>query len=249
MDNEDGQQPPVDTNLGISRRTVLRRGAVVGGSLVWAAPAVQSISRAALASNHGTPVDPPPPLGDCCTADAFGLRVAIPLLGIAPVTFGAANSSVVSADVGSIVPLVGGARVQATAINGNAAEQAGGPCVGTASVADINVQLQATLVTLNLSATVISTSATATCGDNCTVTGSSSIASLTLNGQTLDVPNLLSQCNVDLLGLGLVTFNRQVCNGDTLTVDAININVLGLLQVVVARSVAQGNGCACQACA
>lgn len=247
MDNENGQQSPVDTNLGISRRTVLRRGAVVGGSLVWAAPAVQSISRTALAQDNGTPVDPPPPPEDCCTADAFGLRVAIPLLNILPETFGAANGSVASVDVGTMGTV--GARVQANLINGNAVEQPGGPCVGTASVADINVQLQASLVSLNLSATVISTRATATCGDNCTVTGSSSIASLTLNGQSLDVSNLLGQCNVDLLGLGLVTFNRQVCNGDTLTVDAINIDVLGALQVVVARSVAQGDGCACQACA
>lgn len=45
----------VSPTLGISRRDVLRRGAVVGGTLVWAAPAVQSISRAALAQDNGTP--------------------------------------------------------------------------------------------------------------------------------------------------------------------------------------------------
>jgi hypothetical protein len=45
----------VDPNLGISRRTLLRRGMVVGGSLVWAAPAVQSFSKAALAQTEGTP--------------------------------------------------------------------------------------------------------------------------------------------------------------------------------------------------
>ncbi len=45
----------VDPNLGISRRTLLRRGMVVGGSLVWAAPAVQSFSKAALAQTQGTP--------------------------------------------------------------------------------------------------------------------------------------------------------------------------------------------------
>lgn len=45
----------VSPSLGISRRDVLKRGAVVGGTLVWAAPAVQTISRAALAQDGGTP--------------------------------------------------------------------------------------------------------------------------------------------------------------------------------------------------
>lgn len=40
--------------LGINRRDLLRRGAIVSGSLVWAAPAVQSFARPALAQN-GTP--------------------------------------------------------------------------------------------------------------------------------------------------------------------------------------------------
>ena len=37
-------------NLGISRRTLIKRGAVVGGTLVWAAPVVQSLSAPAFAA-------------------------------------------------------------------------------------------------------------------------------------------------------------------------------------------------------
>jgi hypothetical protein len=33
-----------ESNLGMSRRTLLKRGAVVGGTLVWAAPAVQTLA-------------------------------------------------------------------------------------------------------------------------------------------------------------------------------------------------------------
>lgn len=55
-----GMNDDVSPALGISRRDVLRRGAVVGGTLVWAAPAVQTISRSALAQTNGTP-EP----GDC----------------------------------------------------------------------------------------------------------------------------------------------------------------------------------------
>lgn len=41
-------------NLGITRRTLLRRGAVVGGALVWTVPTVRSLSRPAFAS-EGSP--------------------------------------------------------------------------------------------------------------------------------------------------------------------------------------------------
>jgi hypothetical protein len=38
------------TELGLTRRDLLRRGAIVGGTLLWAAPAVQSITKPAFAA-------------------------------------------------------------------------------------------------------------------------------------------------------------------------------------------------------
>ncbi len=46
---------PVDAGQGISRRTMLRRSALAGGSLVWAAPVVQTIAAPSAAA--GTPLD------------------------------------------------------------------------------------------------------------------------------------------------------------------------------------------------
>ena len=43
----------IESNLGISRRTLIKRGALVGGTLVWAAPAVQTLSRAGAAGSPG----------------------------------------------------------------------------------------------------------------------------------------------------------------------------------------------------
>lgn len=43
----------LEQNLGISRRTLIRRGAIVGGTLLWAAPAVQTLAGPALA--QGSP--------------------------------------------------------------------------------------------------------------------------------------------------------------------------------------------------
>lgn len=45
----------VDPALGISRRDLMKRGAVVGGGLVWATPVVQTASRRAMAQADGTP--------------------------------------------------------------------------------------------------------------------------------------------------------------------------------------------------
>lgn len=61
----------INPALGISRRDLLRRGAVVGGTLVWAAPAVQTISRAALAQTPGTA-----PPGDCHAISYLALVIS-----------------------------------------------------------------------------------------------------------------------------------------------------------------------------
>ena len=50
------KKPNLDGELGISRRDLFRRGAVVGGTLLWVAPAIQSIAPRALAQeNRVTP--------------------------------------------------------------------------------------------------------------------------------------------------------------------------------------------------
>lgn len=66
----------VNPALGISRRDLLKRGAVVGGALVWAAPVVQTISRSALAQTDGTPPPEEPPGGQEISYLAFVLHNA-----------------------------------------------------------------------------------------------------------------------------------------------------------------------------
>lgn len=45
----------VNKELGISRRELLRRGAVVAGTLAWATPAIQSLTPAAFAQGGRSP--------------------------------------------------------------------------------------------------------------------------------------------------------------------------------------------------
>ncbi len=51
-------EPPIqgDSKAGLDRRTVIRRGAILGGALVWTAPAVQTIAGPAFAA--GSPCTP-----------------------------------------------------------------------------------------------------------------------------------------------------------------------------------------------
>ncbi|MGH2628928.1 MAG: hypothetical protein ACRDHY_20000 [Anaerolineales bacterium] len=49
---------PIDPDLGISRRALLRRGAIVAGTVAWAAPVVQSFTSPA-AGTTGSPVPGP----------------------------------------------------------------------------------------------------------------------------------------------------------------------------------------------
>lgn len=49
------ERSSTDASLGISRRTLLRRGAVVGGAMVWTAPVVHTL--AGPASGVGTAID------------------------------------------------------------------------------------------------------------------------------------------------------------------------------------------------
>ncbi|MFB3739109.1 MAG: hypothetical protein ACE14W_09130 [Candidatus Velamenicoccus archaeovorus] len=56
-ENENGKRRiDLDSELGMSRRDLLRRGAIVGGTLLWVAPAVQSITPIARAqTENGSP--------------------------------------------------------------------------------------------------------------------------------------------------------------------------------------------------
>lgn len=55
MAKDKGKRIDLGSDLGLTRRDLLRRGAVVGGTLLWAAPAVQSITQPAFAGvQNGT---------------------------------------------------------------------------------------------------------------------------------------------------------------------------------------------------
>lgn len=63
---DEGKDGDLMPELGISRRTLLKRGAVVGGTLLWVAPVIKSLTPPAFGQTNGSP---PPQNGDgCCCA-------------------------------------------------------------------------------------------------------------------------------------------------------------------------------------
>jgi hypothetical protein len=52
-EHEPEKRIDMNSELGISRRDLIRRGAVIGGALVWVAPAIQSMAPKALAQVGG----------------------------------------------------------------------------------------------------------------------------------------------------------------------------------------------------
>ncbi|MGH9179078.1 MAG: choice-of-anchor P family protein [Acidimicrobiales bacterium] len=228
MDSQEPTRPPSSFPAGTDRRRFLRTGAAAGG-LVWAAPAVLSVASATAQTS------PPPPV--CvCTADAFGLRVVIPPLGVDQ-TLGV-DGCVADVALG----VAGTATVAATAVCGT---QTG--CRAEASVATLDVVVGPVLVpTLRVRATVLTSQAAASC-DPCGTTGDSNIASLVVNGIAVNVDSLT--CNNDILNLGLVVFNEQTCTGERLMVNALHVLVPGVIEVIVAHTEAGATDCPCQACA
>jgi len=212
-----------------SRRDFLKKSVVVGAA-VWTAPAVLSLPGGkAWAQQY--PV--------CnCNADAYGLRVIIPLLSFDQ-TFGVGGCIADTGSLGS--PTI--ATVRAKVVCGEASSSVDGVCSADANVDKVLITV-GNPATLRIAATVLQTSAGAACG-TCNTTGNFSIVNLQVNGTTINVGGV---CNFHPLGLTAVTINEQTCNGDTLSVNAIHVNVPGVIEVIVSHSEAGATGCPCTTC-
>ena len=217
----------IDGDLGISRRQLIRRGAVVGGTVLWAAPVVQSLTTPALGQSFY------PGQGCDCTATACALRIT-----------GALNVE----ECGSpgCVASIGVSGVTATALCATTEATAGADavCNASASVATLNIpEINAGLVTIPaIAATVLRSSIAHPC-DCSSGTAQSSVFSLSI-GSTVVAVQAGGTVQVTVNGLTFsVTFNEVSCQNGVPTVRALHIVLAGLLDVVVAESAARGTTC------
>lgn len=212
-----------------TRREFLKKGAAAG-AVTWAAPAILSLPAGRAWAQYG---------GCPCTANAFGLHVIIPSLGINDM-FGVGGCE---ATVAQGAP--GTATVAATAVCSSAdSDGSEDLCAAEASVAGLNVVVGDPLTPdLTVMASVLTSSARASC-EQCGTAGGSSIASLAVDGTTIPVSGA---CNLNVGGLVIV--NEQTCAGGTLSVNALHVTVPGVAEVIVAHSEAGAQSCPCAACA
>lgn len=227
-----------EAGSGISRRDAIKKGAVVGGAVLWATPVVQSIGMSPASATHVSPGVPHPcPACPNCLAEATGLRA----LGLTAGTASGSGCQCVL-NVNLNAGQIGGASSQtvcgrADSVTCSASSYVEGLVV---RIAD-NARLEATVL-----------SSCVSCG-----TGTSYVARLDLVTTLLGIDtrlqlNVGTGCNVGVAVPGFplvqVVFNEQFCTDGTLTVRALRVTVLSL-DVIAAESKAGGAGCPCTTCA
>jgi hypothetical protein len=213
------------------RRDFLKRS-LVAGAAVWSAPIVTSLPGGrAWAQTYEV----------CnCNADAYGLFVSIPGLGIIQ-TFGV-DGCLASVNLGNNTT----AAVQADTVCGADFSTVGGGCSGEATIKRVVIRAGPNaLPTLRVDARVLLTTASASCNP-CGTTGGFSAASVAVSGSLIGSPinvNVATACNLSVAGLVIV--NEQSCSGDTLNINAVHVNVPGVIEVIAAHSAAGATGCPC----
>ncbi len=230
-----------------NRREFLKKSALTG-AVMWAAPVVTTLPKAGAS---GTTPSPCPCAG--CRAEATGLRA----LGL---TFGRAVDSnceclpIANVQINSLV------KASAQVACGKADNDA---CQASSFLAGLKLKVGETKALLGLLGTETYLEATvlSSCVD--CGTGDALIADLKLKTYTVLLSGALqlkatvnltvqTGCNKPVLGINLaglsIISNKQFCMDGKLTVQALNVNILGL-EVVVAESKAGNLGCACTPCA
>ncbi len=214
--------------MSVSRRELITKGAAAGG-LVWAAPAISTISSKAAAASPGC----------VCTSAGTGLRGSVTLLGntttLGP--FGT-NGCVANVDVLGVV--------LAQTVCGSAS---GDPdCTAEASLVSLQIGfagVPAALVQVGAATANVSAPNTTPCG---AASGSSTLASLSIGGNPIVISGAPNQAIT--LGPVSVIINEQCCNASGQSVvRALHVVVSDPLnpligaEVVVAEAVAGASCC------
>lgn len=237
---------------GISRRDAMKKGAVVGGAVLWATPVIQAIGISPASATHVSPNVPHCPCLTC-TANAVGLSVAgITLGGTADGTGGSACQCVVKTAAQVQAATVAAGNADAEVICARADDAT---CTASAYVAGLEILLATDAVLRT--ATYLRVSALGSCV-SCG-TGASYVADIRLVVETAGV--VTSDTLVTLVagsgctsgatllgGAVVIVTNEQFCGADgRLWVNALRVTVAGI-SVVAGQSVAGATGCPCVPC-
>lgn len=195
-------------------------------------------ARAAVRGAHDSP-DTVRPAVVLMTGEAYGLSAT----GLVPIPKTPHAGPVSTAGASSSTPCV--VALPLGLINADAlcagvvTSPAPATSTATASVADVTIGLPIIPV---IKIRAVQSSSVSTCAG---ATGSSTVASISVGGMAVDIPpNPAPNTTISLLGVTLI-INEQTpaAVGTGLTVNAVHVKALGLLDVVVASSASGVSGC------
>ena len=248
-----------DIRSGVTRREAIKKGAIVGGTVMWVAPLVQTVGMSP-ASAEG--VSPPP--GECVCTGTESFDVQATLAGLINANVGPiqnfpeendclANLSVtatgtVNAFLTADVDCVGGTTT-------------GGTCSAFVELTNLDTDLRALNAALDvqLDASLVRAEATCTCGGGCTarscITQVDGQAIVTIGGTAVLVGTGVEICERQEIAINLSTSTSTVtgtivlndtstdpCQATVATINATVDNLLGLDQevnIVIGRATAR----------
>lgn len=252
-----------DTGSGLTRREAIKKGAIVGGTALWAAPLVQSVGMSSAGAQT------PSPGGGACTcvgSNSFDVRVTT--TGVVNVTVGPLqsfpeeNGCLANAKVGATTT----GAVDTDALLTAALDCVGGTgngatCSSFVELTNLHTDLTAVFPELDvqLDASVVRAEAECTCGGGCTasscITQADGAAIVTIGGVVaLAGTGTVQLCERREIAINLVVGTTTVtgtivlndtstnpCQATVARVNATLTNVLGATQaveVVIGRATA-----------
>lgn len=246
-----------DSRSGVTRRDAIKKGAIVGGTVLWVAPLVQSVGMGSASAQTVSPGG-----GPCSCAGTSSFDVQATLSGLVNASVGPLqNFPDESGCLASLSVTTTGALnafITATAdcVGGTTT---GGTCSSFVELVGLDVDLRAinTALDIQLDASVVRAEATCNCAGGCTarscITQVDGQAIVTIGGVVVLVGTGVEICGRQVIAInlpgvtGTIVLNdtsTNPCQATVATIDA-TVSLLGVsqrVQIVIGRATAVCTG-------
>ena len=245
-----GESTTDDTRSGLTRREAIKKGAIVGGTVLWVAPLVQSVGMSPASAQTVSP-----PAGDCVCTGTSSFDARVTLDGIIDGTVGPIQDFPEDNDCLANLALVATGSVDAVVtadLDCVGGTTTGGTCSAFVELTNLSTDLTAINAALDvqLDASLVRAEATCTCAGGCTatscITQAEGVAIVTIAGTAVLVGTGAALCgplsipiSIDAGALGTVSgtivlndTSTNPCQATVATINATVTDLLGVTQTV-----------------
>lgn len=254
-----GESTTDDTRSGVTRREAIKKGAIVGGTVLWVAPLVQSVGMGSASAQT-----PSPGGGPCVCTGTNSFDAKVTLAGLIDGTVGPIQDF--PADNGCLADLsvvaTGSINAVVTAdLDCVGGSTTGAPCSSFVELTNLGVDLRTInpLLDVQLDASVVRAEAACTCGGGCTasscITQTDGKAIVTIGGTVVLADTGVEICGPLEFGINLGDITGKIvlndtdddpCQATVATIEVVIPGVLGLegqtVSIVIARATAVCTG-------